>query len=236
MADPRCASAAERARLAGCTCCAQPCRCAWAFNEYAERSPARSVATGGLACPPRAAVTAADLAHGGTAEAWRMDPARAARYRNAGAVPMIPRSGSFAYDARGAFIPYGRPCRLGPLDRLCPPGMHSCKVGEPNMWTCVPNSIPCSVAINAHYHGYYVQDVYDTTRPNMWHKPRCRRNTRTAFPPPPPPCSVQNAAYAPCSEQNVAYAPCRQCGTLASRAAPPAECQVCGVSGPLAVQ
>ncbi len=99
----------------------------------------------------------------GTGNGWGLAPSVAALYE--AGQPIIPRSGSFAFNSTGAWQPLGtRSCGLGPRDRICPPGMHSCLVGQPNTWACLPNNVPCAVGINSFYHGFYINDIYDTTR------------------------------------------------------------------------
>jgi hypothetical protein len=94
------------------------------------------------------------------AQSWSLPPHVRVQYTKG--QPIIPRSGSFSFDSRGAFQPFGRPCQLGPIDRFAPVGMHSCKISEPNVWTALPNNVPCAVGINAHYHSFYINDIYDT--------------------------------------------------------------------------
>lgn len=92
---------------------------------------------------------------------------------------VVPPSGSFAFNALGAFQPYGRVCRLqqppppvvladgNVAYPIAPPGMKPVKVAEPNVWAIVPNWKPPAVAINAYYHGAYIRDLYDQ-RPSKY--------------------------------------------------------------------
>lgn len=45
-------------------------------------------------------------------------------------------------------------------DIFAPPGTRTVKIAEPNVWVVLPNNVPVSVAINAYYHGNYVDDIY----------------------------------------------------------------------------
>ena len=88
---------------------------------------------------------------------------------------IIPTSGSFQFSDMGAWQPYGIPCQLNnPVaGSIAPPGMHACKVAEPNVWSIMPNWIPCSVAINSYYDRAYVNDIYDTTNSKPFCGPGC---------------------------------------------------------------
>lgn len=87
--------------------------------------------------------------------------------------PVIPPSGNFNFSTMGAWQPYGRPCTLNnnPSDFLCPPGMHSCQVA-PQVWSCVPNNVPCGAVLNAYNEGAYVNAVYDVGRTMPFARPR----------------------------------------------------------------
>lgn len=77
-----------------------------------------------------------------------------------------------AFDRRGGWNSFNRMCYVHQggegmfkhRSSICPPGMHACKVDDPNTWTCLPNWVPCSVAINAYNHRRYINDVYQTTK------------------------------------------------------------------------
>lgn len=111
--------------------------------------------------------------------------------------PAVPLSGSFQHDQRGAWNSYGRPCTMGPNDFLCPFGMRSVKVAEPNVWTCLPNQVPAAVAIN-NFHNYnYINDIYENRRGKPYQGCRPGRAGQCACPRAGPGCKVPTAVWEP---------------------------------------
>lgn len=109
----------------------------------------------------------------GSQQAWSFyNDQRTAAFKSGD--PVIPPSGNPNFDPKGAWNPYGRSCYLNqPANNIVPPGLHLCKVAEPNTWTALPNWIPCSAAINWYHERSYINDLYDTTRSKPFCGPGC---------------------------------------------------------------
>ncbi len=97
--------------------------------------------------------------------------------------PIIPASGRWYFDKRGAWSPYGKQCPTPECSPICDYGLRPVEV-SPGIWNCVPNSVPAGAVINAYNDVLYVNALYDVGRTLPFLRGGCGGRNRFAGAPP----------------------------------------------------